>query len=106
MKAPPSSSAPTTHSCAAESHARLPAGVEVERDGPLLRYLGDAGHGFVDYRDLGSLEGAALDALIARQVRVFAARGEPFEWKRAAHDRPSDLDRRLQAAAARVPLAH
>ena len=60
---------------------RLPAGETVERDGPLVRFSGGPGQGFVLYRDLGGLEGAALDELIARQVRVFAERGERFEWK-------------------------
>ena len=35
---------------------------------------------------------------MARQVRVFAKRGEPFEWKLHAHDRPADLAERLRAA--------
>ena len=77
---------------------RLPKGVQVERDGPLLRYLGFGWGGFVDYRDLGGLEGSELDELIARQVRVFADRGERFEWKLHAHDLPTDLAERLYAA--------
>ena len=73
---------------------RLPEGVHVERDGPLLRF----GYGgFVGYRDLGGLDGTELDGLIARQVRVFADRGEPFEWKLHGHDRPADLAERLIA---------
>jgi hypothetical protein len=76
----------------------LPSGVTVERDGPLVRFFGLAGHGFVVYRDLGGLEGAELDDLIARQVEVFAARGERFEWKLHAHDQPGDLPERLRAA--------
>ena len=72
----------------------LPRGVTVERDGPLLRFFGIAGRGFVVYRDLGGLEGAELDELIARQVEVFAARSERFEWKLHEHDLPSDLSRR------------
>jgi hypothetical protein len=76
----------------------LPRGVTVERDGPLVRFFGLASRGFVVYRDLGGLEGADLDELIARQVRVFAERGEPFEWKLHGHDRPEDLARRLLAA--------
>ena len=76
----------------------LPAGVTLERDGPLLRFLGLGNHGFVGYRDLGGLDGAELDELIARQVRVFADRGEPFEWKLHSHDRPTDLAERLAAA--------
>ena len=77
---------------------RLPAGASVERDGPVLRFLGWVGRGFVLYSDLGGLEGSALDELIARQVRAFAERGEAFEWKLAGHDLPADLPERLRAA--------
>ena len=77
---------------------RLPAGVSVERDGPIVRFLGMPGRGFVLYRDLAGLRGAALDDLIARQVQVFAERGERFEWKLHGHDRPADLPRRLRSA--------
>src|SRR5690349_12345058 len=77
---------------------RLPDGVSAERDGPLLRLTGMSSGGFVGYRDLGGLEGAELDALIARQVGLFAARGELFEWKLHGHDRPADLAERLRAA--------
>src|SRR3954464_10352862 len=76
----------------------LPRGVAVERDGPLVRFLGLAGRGFVVYRDLGGLEDEELDELIARQVEVFRGRGERFEWKLHGHDLPSDLPRRLRAA--------
>lgn len=76
----------------------LPEGVRVERDGPLLRFVGFGDGGFVCYRDLDGLEGADLDELIARQVRVFADRGEPFEWKLHGHDRPGDLADRLRSA--------
>jgi GNAT superfamily N-acetyltransferase len=82
----------------AQAPERLPAGVTVEQDGPLLRFRGFAFGGFVEYRDLGGLEGAALDELIARQVHVFAGRGERFEWKYHGHDLPADLPERLRAA--------
>ena len=78
--------------------SRLPEGVTYERDGPLLRWHGAAGRGFVLYRDLGELEGGDLDELIARQVRVYRERGESFEWKLHGHDRPADLPERLRAA--------
>lgn len=77
---------------------RMPDGVRAERDGPIVRFTGLSGGGFVLYRDLGGLQGAELDALIARQVRAFAARGERFEWKYHGHDRPADLPDRLRAA--------
>jgi GNAT superfamily N-acetyltransferase len=77
---------------------RLPEGMRTERDGPLVRIVGSLRGGFVDYRDLGGLEGAELDELIMRQVHVFAQRGESFEWKSHGHDRPSDLPDRLRAA--------
>jgi GNAT superfamily N-acetyltransferase len=76
----------------------VPAGVTVERDGPLVRITGlDAG-GFLTYRDLGGLAGDALDELIARQVELFRARGEFVEWKLNEHDEPADLADRLRAA--------
>lgn len=77
---------------------RLPEGVHAERDGPLVRTAGWPHGGFVDYRDLAGLDGADLDELIARQVRLFAERGERFEWKWHGHDRPADLPDRLRAA--------
>jgi GNAT superfamily N-acetyltransferase len=76
---------------------RLPTGMSVERDGPIVRFHG-RGRGFALYRDLAGLEGAALDDLIARQVRAFGERGERFEWKLHGHDRPADLPQRLRAA--------
>jgi GNAT superfamily N-acetyltransferase len=77
---------------------RLPPHVRVERDGPLVRFFGLMGRGFVEYRDLGGLEGVELDELIARQIRVFAEREESFEWKLHGHDLPADLPQRLLAA--------
>jgi GNAT superfamily N-acetyltransferase len=77
---------------------RLPEGVHAERDGPLLRLVGEKQGGFVEYRDLAGLEGAEVDELIARQVRVFAEHGQRFEWKLHGHDRPADLAQRLRAA--------
>jgi GNAT superfamily N-acetyltransferase len=78
--------------------ARLPAGVSVERDGPVLRLIGMGDRGVVLYRDLGGLRGAALDALIARQRAFFAGRGEAVEWKYHSHDQPAELAERLVAA--------
>jgi GNAT superfamily N-acetyltransferase len=77
---------------------RLPKGMRVEQDGPLLRFVGMKHGGFIDYRDLAGLEGVELDELIARQVHVFSERGERFEWKLHAHDRPPELAERLLAA--------
>jgi len=75
----------------------MPAGLRVEHDGPLVRFIGYGNGGGIGYRDLGGIEGAELDELIARQVRVFADRGESFEWKLHGHDRPADLPERLLA---------
>ncbi|GGL87638.1 GNAT family N-acetyltransferase [Micromonospora yangpuensis] len=75
-----------------------PAGVTVERDGPLVRVLGLDQRGFLTYRDLGGLAGTELDELIARQVEIFRRRGEAVEWKLNAHDEPADLADRLRAA--------
>ncbi|WP_229399478.1 GNAT family N-acetyltransferase [Micromonospora okii] len=76
----------------------LPAGVTVERDGPLVRVLGLDHRGFLTYRNLGGLAGAELDELIARQVAFFRERGEAVEWKLNGHDEPADLADRLRAA--------
>jgi GNAT superfamily N-acetyltransferase len=78
--------------------ARLPPGERVERDGPLIRFTGGPAGGWVLYRDLDGIDGAELDALIARQVEAFGERGERFEWKLHGHDRPADLPDRLRAA--------
>jgi GNAT superfamily N-acetyltransferase len=75
----------------------LPPGETVEPDGPLLRFSGGPGQGWILYRDLAGLEGAELDELIARQVAFFAARGDRFEWKYYGHDLPADLPERLLA---------
>lgn len=76
----------------------LPAGVTVEHDGPLMRILGQESGGFLDYRDVSGLSPEELDALIARQRDIFAARGEQVEWKYCSHDLPADLPDRLLAA--------
>ncbi|WP_051741529.1 GNAT family N-acetyltransferase [Streptomyces xylophagus] len=74
-----------------------PAGVTYEKDGPLLRIVGQF-RGFVSGpRDLG-IRGPELDKLIGRQRDFFAARGEGMEWKTRAHDEPADLIDRLRAA--------
>ena len=78
--------------------ARLPAGVTVERDGPLVRTIGFGSYGWVEYRDLGEPSEEQLDRMIEAQVARFADRGEPFEWKFHSHDRPPFLEARLTAA--------
>lgn len=75
----------------------LPDGVRPERDGPVLRIVGQA-RGFVTVPSDPGVRGAELDALIARQRDYFAARGEPVEWKTYGHDLPADLTERLRAA--------
>ncbi|MDX6532341.1 MAG: hypothetical protein QOF68_85 [Gaiellales bacterium] len=75
----------------------LPAGVTVEREGPLVRTIG-FGYAWVEYRDLGELSEADLDRLIRAQIARFAERGEPFEWKFHSHDRPPFLEEQLLAA--------
>jgi GNAT superfamily N-acetyltransferase len=76
----------------------LPAGVTVERDGPLVRTIGFGDFGWVEYRDLGDITEAELDRLIQAQIARFAERGTPFEWKFHSHDRPAFLEDRLIAA--------
>jgi GNAT superfamily N-acetyltransferase len=80
----------------AQLRARVAPGTEPV--GPLVRRTRVAGPGFVGYRDLSGLDGAALDALIAAQRDHFAARGQAVEWKYHGHDLPADLPQRLAAA--------
>lgn len=75
----------------------LPEGAVVDWDGPVRRVAGLYTGGFLDYKDLGGLEGEALDAFIARQIAFYAARNEKFEWKTRGHDHPADLPDRLVA---------
>ena len=76
----------------------LTPGAVAERDGPIVRVVGQHRRGFVSGpRDLG-VAGAVLDALIARQRDFFAARGEAVEWKTRGHDLPGELPERLVAA--------
>jgi GNAT superfamily N-acetyltransferase len=78
-------------------HDPLPVGWRVERDGPVLRHFTEHG-GFAGYRSVAELAPDELDALIARQRDIFAARGEQVEWKWHAYDLPADLPDRLRAA--------
>jgi GNAT superfamily N-acetyltransferase len=80
---------------------RLPEGVVVEHDGPVTRFLGFPGQGWVEYHDLGDIAQPALDALIARQIERFAELPQRFEWKLHGHDRPAFLADRLVAAGFR-----
>ena len=82
----------------AHIHDREAPGVTHEWDGPVLRTTGAGSGGWVEYRDLGGLDGPALDAFIARQVDHFARRAMRFEWKLHGHDQPADLPARLRAA--------
>jgi hypothetical protein len=45
--------------------ATLPPRVVVDHDGPVTRITGYGPGGWVEYHDLGGLEGASLDQLIA-----------------------------------------
>jgi hypothetical protein len=74
----------------------LPAGVRAERDGPIVRLVGQH-RGFISSPSNLAIVGAELDALIARQREYFAGRGEAVEWKTRAYDRPADIVARLRA---------
>jgi len=74
-----------------------PAGVRHERDGPLLRVVGEYRGYLCGPRDVG-VRGAELDRLIARQRDYFGGRGEAVEWATCGHDEPADLTARLRAA--------
>ncbi|GAA4252149.1 GNAT family N-acetyltransferase [Dactylosporangium darangshiense] len=75
---------------------RLPKNWVPSRDGPVLRVTTPA-RGIVFGQGLGDMPGDELDALIARTVEFYAAKGLAFEWKTYGHDR-ADLTERLAAA--------
>jgi GNAT superfamily N-acetyltransferase len=70
----------------------------VEQVGPIVRKTRQTGPGFIGYRDLGGLDGPALDDFIAAQRDHFAALDQSVEWKHHGHDRPADLPQRLAKA--------
>lgn len=79
--------------------AELDGATGAGRIGPL--WVGRFGsRGFISYRDLAGLDGAALDELIAAALARFAA--DPavvdVEWKTRGHDATADLPGRLLAA--------
>lgn len=76
----------------------FPPSVPHERHGPLL-WVHFPRRGFITYRDLGGVEGEALDRLIAASVAHFRDETEydHVEWKTRGHDAPADLGERLGA---------
>ena len=81
--------------------AELVGAVRVTPMGPvLLGEFDDGGGGFVSYRDLGGLQGEALDDLIRGVIAFFRDESDMprFEWKTRAHDAPGDLVDHLVAA--------
>lgn len=83
--------------------AEVLTATDVTHDGPLVRARFERS-GFVSYRDLGGLTGAALDELIARTIAHFRddTDVEDFEWKTRGHDAPGDLVERLLKAGLRA----
>lgn len=73
------------------------ADVPTSQDGPVIR-VEYPSRGFVSYRSLDGLDGASLDALIARQRDYFAAKGQAVEWKLRGYDLLADLPDRLRTA--------
>ncbi len=71
-------------------------GAVAEADAGVLRWLAPGTRtSSITWSDLTS---DTADAVIAAQVRYFAARGTPVEWKLYDYDQPADLGRRLLAA--------
>ena len=71
-------------------------GAVAEADAGVLRWLAPGTRtSSIAWSELTS---DTADAVIAAQVRYFAARGTPVEWKLYDYDQPADLARRLLAA--------
>ena len=71
-------------------------GAVVEADAGVLRWLAPGTQ--ASRITWSELTRDSADAVIAAQVRYFAARGTPVEWKLYDYDQPADLARRLLAA--------
>lgn len=86
------------YDAALRDEAEMSGARQWHRRGPLAVGVFDHG-GFVSYRDLGGLEGAALDALVAATVAWFRDETDvdEVEWKTRGHDLPVDLPARLEA---------
>jgi GNAT superfamily N-acetyltransferase len=76
----------------------VPAGVIIDRDGPVTRVAGLDQRGYVTYQSLAGLGSDEVDGVIARVRDHFAARGQAVEWKYHGHDTPADLPDRLRRA--------
>lgn len=70
-------------------------GAAIEREPGIVRVVAADGWSGVSWCDLTGLD---ADAVIAAQVRRFAATGRPWEWKHYSYDRPTGLPDRLLAA--------
>jgi GNAT superfamily N-acetyltransferase len=71
-------------------------GAVAEADAGVLRWLAPGTR--TSSITWSELTNDSADAVIAAQVRYFAARGTPVEWKLYDYDQPADLARRLLAA--------
>jgi GNAT superfamily N-acetyltransferase len=71
-------------------------GAVVEADAGVLRWLAPGTR--TSCITWSELTRDSADAVIAAQVRYFAARGTPVEWKLYDYDQPADLAQRLLAA--------
>ncbi len=72
-------------------------GAPVETVPPLTRVYYPH-RGFIAAPSDTGLRGAALDALIEREIAAFSDRGDAVEWKTYDYDEPADLTARLLAA--------
>jgi GNAT superfamily N-acetyltransferase len=71
-------------------------GTVIEEDTGVLRWLAPGSQ--TSRIEWSGLSAGNADAVIAAQVRYFAARGTPVEWKLYDYDEPADLGQRLLAA--------
>ncbi|HEX9553515.1 MAG TPA: GNAT family N-acetyltransferase [Streptosporangiaceae bacterium] len=75
-------------------------GATFETDAHLVRRLAVPGRGGSGVL-WSNLDASNADEVIAAQVKLFARRGEEFEWKLYSYDEPADLAGRLMAAGFR-----
>jgi GNAT superfamily N-acetyltransferase len=73
-------------------------GYRAERDGPVVRLVGQSPDTNDNAVVLARLTEADADREIARQIDFFGALGHAFEWKHFSHDQPASLPDKLRTA--------
>ncbi len=72
-------------------------GVRIELEDIVVRAIGLHLQGMVSATDLKRLGPSGWDCLVGRQIEVYSALKQPFEWKTWSHDHPQEFLSRLES---------